>query len=231
MAVEAVLEAAAMMPPPSKETMAVTSSSGEDEEEAYAALQQHTEEGWTKRKRSRRPRELQPSEEEYLALCLVMLARGHRDAVPEHGCSVCGKAFASYQALGGHKASHRKPSTVAASAVPEEDRSQVAAAASSSSGSGDAAGGGKVHECNVCRKTFPTGQALGGHKRCHYDGTIGSAAAPTLKSVKAASAASAPTVTNLGFDLNVPALPGLAEEGEEVLRPVSFKKPRLMITA
>uniref|UniRef100_A0ACD5Y0U5 Uncharacterized protein n=1 Tax=Avena sativa TaxID=4498 RepID=A0ACD5Y0U5_AVESA len=224
MAVEAVLEAAAMMPPPSKETMAVTSSSSEEE----ASALQHME-GWSKRKRSRRPRALQPSEEEYLALCLVMLARGHRDAAPEHGCSVCGKAFASYQALGGHKASHRKPPTVAAIAVTEEDKPQVA---SSSSGSGEASAGGKVHECNVCRKTFPTGQALGGHKRCHYDGTIGSAAAPTLKAVKAITAASAPTATNRGFDLNVPALPGLAEEaGEEVLSPVSFKKPRLMITA
>jgi hypothetical protein len=228
MAVEAVLEAAAMMPPPPPRTETdVTSSSSEEE----ASALQHAE-GWSKRKRSRRPRALQPSEEEYLALCLVMLARGHRDAAPEHECSVCGKAFASYQALGGHKASHRtKPA--AASAVPEENKPQVAAAASSSSGSGDASGGasgGKVHECNVCRKTFPTGQALGGHKRCHYDGTIGSAAAPTLKAAKVA-AASAPTATNRGFDLNVPALPGLAEEGEEVLSPVSFKKPRLMITA
>ncbi|CAM0949302.1 unnamed protein product [Alopecurus aequalis] len=229
MAVEAVLESATMIPPPSKE-MAVSSSSSEEE---AAALQQHME-GWTKRKRSRRPRALEPSEEEYLALCLVMLARGHRDATPQHGCSVCGKAFASYQALGGHKASHRKPPVVpaaaAASVVLDEDKPQ--AAPSSSSGSGDAAGGGKVHECNVCRKTFPTGQALGGHKRCHYDGTIGSAAAPTLKAVKAA-AASAPTATNRGFDLNLPALPGIAiaEQGEEVLSPVSFKKPRLMITA
>ncbi|XP_047046216.1 zinc finger protein 1-like [Lolium rigidum] len=228
MAVEAVLEEAAMIQSPQSKKMEASSSS----DEAFEALQQHTE-GWSKKKRSRRPRALEPSEEEYLAFCLVMLARGHRDAAPEHGCSVCGKAFASYQALGGHKASHRKPPTApaaaAASAVPEEDKPR--AAASSSSGSGDAAGGGKVHECNVCQKTFPTGQALGGHKRCHYDGTIGSAAAPTVKAAKAAAAASAPTATNRGFDLNVPALPGLAEEGDEVLSPVSFKKPRLMITA
>ena len=226
MAVEAVLEAATMIPPPSKGT-AVTSWSSEEE-----ASQQHTE-GSTKRKRSRRPRALEPSEEEYLALCLVMLARGHRDAAPQHVCSVCGKAFASYQALGGHKASHRKTPVVpvpTAGAVPEEEKPQ-AAASSSSAGSGD---GGKVHECNVCRKTFPTGQALGGHKRCHYDGTIGSAAAPTMKAVKAAVA---PTATNRGFDLNVPALPGIAEwcataeDGDEVLSPASFKKPRLMITA
>jgi hypothetical protein len=69
-------------------------------------------EGWGKRKRSRRQQQRAPSEEEHLALSLLMLARGHRDQqasspAQEHACSVCGKAFASYQALGGHKASHR----------------------------------------------------------------------------------------------------------------------------
>ncbi|CAD6213625.1 unnamed protein product [Miscanthus lutarioriparius] len=79
------------------------------------------------------------------------------------------------------------------------------------------------------RKTFPTGQALGGHKRCHYEGSAGAATTALLSS--------------RGFDLNVPALPDLmvdadwcmlppaaeAEEGEEVLSPLAFKKPRLMI--
>ncbi|WMV15479.1 hypothetical protein MTR67_008864 [Solanum verrucosum] len=31
-------------------------------------------------------------------------------------------------------------------------------------------GSGRTHECLICHKCFPTGQALGGHKRCHYDG-------------------------------------------------------------
>ena len=60
-------------------------------------------------------------------------------------CSVCGKAFASHQALGGHKASHRKP---APRALP-----QVQAASSSSSAAGEAAassGGG--HRCSVCHR-------------------------------------------------------------------------------
>ncbi|KAE8815154.1 Q-type C2H2 zinc finger protein [Hordeum vulgare] len=231
MAVEAVLEAAATVPsPPPRKEMAASSSSSSGEE-ASALLQQA--EGWSRRKRSRRQRALHPSEEEYLALCLVMLAHGHRDGAPAaaHGCSVCGKVFASYQALGGHKASHRKP------AGAEDRKPQAAVAAASSSGSGDAeagAGGGKVHECNVCGKTFPTGQALGGHKRCHYDGTIGSAAAgPTHKLAAKASA----TPASRGFDLNLPALPDIpercavTEDGEEVLSPVSFKKPRLMLTA
>lgn len=91
-------------------------------------------EPWTKRKRSRRPHN-PPTEEEYLALCLIMLARGttsndvnksastasERQKSPSPAplpplpattleqklifkCSVCNKAFSSYQALGGHKA-------------------------------------------------------------------------------------------------------------------------------
>ncbi|KAF7063749.1 hypothetical protein CFC21_070244 [Triticum aestivum] len=239
MAVEAVLEAATMIPsPPSKEMEASSSTS----EEASALLGQA--EGWSKRKRSRRQRALDPSEEEYLALCLLMLAHGHRDSAPaaapeqQHGCSVCGKVFASYQALGGHKASHRKPT--AAPAGAEDQKPLAAVAAASSSGSGEAAvsaGGGKVHECNVCRKTFPTGQALGGHKRCHYDGTIGSAAAGPTQKLAAKAAAASATAASQGFDLNLPALPDIpercavTEDGEEVLSPASFKKPRLMLAA
>ncbi|GFS44170.1 hypothetical protein Acr_00g0088930 [Actinidia rufa] len=87
-------------------------------------------EPWAKGKRSKRPRiETPPTEEEYLALCLIMLARGgeaynsapaavhrrHSASTPPQSevklvykCSVCDKEFGSYQALGGHKASHRK---------------------------------------------------------------------------------------------------------------------------
>ncbi|XP_028547963.1 zinc finger protein ZAT6-like, partial [Dendrobium catenatum] len=76
---------------------------------------QPTLEGWPKRKRSKRP-----TKEHYIALCLVKLAHSSSDhrlpLLPfspsadglSYKCSVCGKAFASYQALGGHKASHSK---------------------------------------------------------------------------------------------------------------------------
>ncbi|KAG2621752.1 zinc finger protein 1-like [Panicum virgatum] len=263
MAVDAVLDAAVtpeVVPVAAAAT--TTSGSGEEEEEveyeeakAVKEEQQQRAEGWGKRKRSRRRREQQlprePTEEEYLALCLVMLARGRRDvaapAPPPHACSVCGKAFPSYQALGGHKASHRtKPpppvvvtaSTPASGAGAEQQPRQHAVPAPSSSSAGSAgAGEGKpAHECNVCGKAFPTGQALGGHKRCHYDGTIGSAAAPARAGSRA-SATAVPAASG-GFDLNLPALPDIPErcggavpEEEEVLSPLAFKKPRFMIPA
>lgn len=30
----------------------------------------------------------------------------------------------------------------------------------------------KLHKCSVCSVEFPSGQALGGHKRLHYKGVI-----------------------------------------------------------
>ncbi|URE01628.1 Zinc finger protein [Musa troglodytarum] len=197
--------------------------------------------GWAKRKRSRRFFDHPPTEEEYLALCLVMLAREggsgtHRrpvlasDSAPpaklEHRCSVCGKAFGSYQALGGHKSSHRKPS----SGVEE-------ASASGSSTASAAVVGGRVHRCSVCLKAFPSGQALGGHKRCHYDGSLGSVAAAAMTSSEGASS------SHRALDLNVPASPdpefdnvkrwaaAMKEEEEEVQSPLAFKKPRLLLPA
>ncbi|KAJ4900269.1 C2H2 and C2HC zinc fingers superfamily protein [Raphanus sativus] len=159
-------------------------------------------ESWTKRKRTKRHRIVDqshpPSEEEYLALCLLMLARGsssdddHHSPPPpppsdhhhrDYKCSVCGKSFPSYQALGGHKTSHRKPVS-----NNNED--------TNNSGNGNVTNNGKIsnclmgqsgktHKCSICFKSFPSGQALGGHKRCHYDGGNGS--------------------NNHGFDLNLPA--------------------------
>ncbi|KQJ86119.1 zinc finger protein 1 [Brachypodium distachyon] len=205
MAVEPVLEAAApVLPSPSPATSA------------------------SKRKRSRQI--MAPSEEEQLALWLLMLARGHRDQERLHGCALCGKAFPSYQALGGHKASHRKPPSLPAPASGADEQQQPQATAASS---GYVSGGGKLkaHECNVCGNAFATGQALGGHKRRHYDGTIGSA--------KGASMATAVNRTRPGFDLNLPALPEavvVADHRQDKLLSRGStssleKKPRLILTA
>ncbi|XP_071731398.1 zinc finger protein ZAT10-like [Rutidosis leptorrhynchoides] len=148
---------------------------------------------FTKGKRSKRPRIDHPhTEEEYLALCLMLLARDHTHSSPlnkvvdvtSYKCSVCDKAFGSYQALGGHKASHRKNNSVTA----DVEQLQHASAATSVSS------GGRSHECSVCHRCFATGQALGGHKRCHYEGTIGGVHV------------SKSNHSQRGFDLNLPAL-------------------------
>lgn len=221
-----------------------------------AAAFQHPK-PWSKGKRSKRSRsndryDNHPTEEEYLALCLIMLARGGPTstsaAAPPHKtlqlqtpsrlppppaaadasrlvykCTVCSKAFGSYQALGGHKASHRK-----LAAVGGDENSTTSASASAVTTTTSASGGGRIHECSVCHKCFPSGQALGGHKRCHYEGGAAAAASSAVSSSEGVGS----TVSHRDFDLNLPAFPeswprfGGGFE-EEVESPHPAKKARL----
>ncbi|GJN13229.1 hypothetical protein PR202_ga31576 [Eleusine coracana subsp. coracana] len=183
--------------------------------------------------------------EDYLAICLAALAgtRGtglkaagllvrHHEPVEElrFRCTVCGKAFASYQALGGHKSSHRKPPT------GEQYAAAVAAAAAQGASSDDSSSSevtGGPHRCTICRKSFATGQALGGHKRCHYwDGT--SVSLSVSAASRSASGTGSSAVTLRNFDLNlipVPENAGMkrwAEEEEEVQSPLPIKKRRTL---
>ncbi|KAK6153461.1 hypothetical protein DH2020_013100 [Rehmannia glutinosa] len=84
-------------------------------------------------------------------------------------CSVCKKAFSSYQALGGHRASHKKFKGCCApsenSLETENSHNQNANYSSENVFAGWKKN--KVHECPICFKVFPSGQALGGHKRSH----------------------------------------------------------------
>ncbi|CAN4122563.1 unnamed protein product [Withania somnifera] len=213
-------------------------------------------ENWTKGKRSKRSRSMdrQPTEEEYLALCLIMLARsggGDEGSLPPpapvlkihapsekillYKCSVCGKGFGSYQALGGHKASHRK-------LIPGggDDQSTTStttnATGTTTSGNGNGNGSGRSHECSICHKSFPTGQALGGHKRCHYDGGIGNGSGNSSVSASVGVTSSegmSSTVSHRNFDLNIPALPeswpGSVSGEDEVESPHPAKKSRLSL--
>lgn len=183
----------------------------------YEDIDSNYVETWRKGKRSKRPRSespAPPTEEEYLALCLIMLARGGStnvdgkkaassggDAAPppaaappalklSYKCSVCNKAFSSYQALGGHKASHRKPSTEAATATTNADNPSTACTTTSAT-----SGSGRAHECSICHKTFPTGQALGGHKRRHYEGNNNNNNSTTNKSTTGSVTASVSGMT------------------------------------
>ncbi|XP_052192123.1 zinc finger protein ZAT10-like [Diospyros lotus] len=216
----------------------------------------HGLEPWKKRKRSKRPRsEDSPTEEEYLALCLLMLARGGAAspatasedentesrpsasaAAPAYKCSVCDKAFPSYQALGGHKASHRKLAAAAAAAEDHPSTSATTASGATLDPSG------RTHECSICHKSFPTGQALGGHKRRHYEGGNNkvNGSSPFTSSEGAGSSQS--QSHHRGFDLNIPALPELSlglgvdlsrksqlPGDQEVESPLPTKKPRLSL--
>ncbi|GER28055.1 zinc finger family protein [Striga asiatica] len=107
-------------------------------------------------------------EEEDLANCLVMLSNRQLDEKgPAFQCKACKKIFTSHQALGGHRASHKKVKGCFA-ARPEVAEDSGRAEDGLITAARPAKRGKKMHECSVCRRVFTSGQALGGHKRSHW---------------------------------------------------------------
>ncbi|KAL3521049.1 hypothetical protein ACH5RR_019198 [Cinchona calisaya] len=69
-------------------------------------------------------------------------------------CKTCNRQFPSFQALGGHRASHKKPKL---SGGDLSLQSQLQTSPPKP----------KTHECSICGLEFAVGQALGGHMRRH----------------------------------------------------------------
>jgi len=79
-------------------------------------------------------------------------------------CKTCNRQFPPFQALGGHRASHKKPRLADGGidgAAPEPPRP-------------------KVHGCSICGLEFAIGQALGGHMRRHRAADQADGASPGL---------------------------------------------------
>jgi hypothetical protein len=105
-------------------------------------------------------------------------------------CFTCNKSFDSYQALGGHKASHKKLKgsldskmegentienkpfldhelTINGFVPTPSDNHQATKSFNLGAGSSKKTVVLGSHECPLCFKVFSSGQALGGHKRSH----------------------------------------------------------------
>ncbi|CAG7867751.1 unnamed protein product [Brassica rapa] len=158
-----------------------------------------------KRERSNHHLNLYPNEDEELANCLVLLSNsGNAYNNNKHGhgksktvkkqktahvfqCKACKKVFASHQALGGHRASHKKVKGCFASQDKEEEEEEDEYKEDDDEEEEDddaeeeeeedkptaaahiiARKRSNAHECTVCHRVFSSGQALGGHKRCHW---------------------------------------------------------------
>ncbi|KAF7075757.1 hypothetical protein CFC21_080508 [Triticum aestivum] len=77
----------------------------------------------------------------------------------EFVCKTCGRAFETFQALGGHRTSHLRGrhglelGVCVARAIGERQRHDDK----------------QQHDCHICTLGFETGQALGGHMRRHRE--------------------------------------------------------------
>ncbi|KAL2514004.1 Zinc finger protein ZAT9 [Forsythia ovata] len=122
----------------------------------------------------------------------------------KYRCETCNKVFRSYQALGGHRASHKKikveppPPPPPLPVVATKTRNKANAGGGSTVAAAMVVEMEKIHECPVCYRVFSSGQALGGHKRSHF---IGAAAISSSTTIKPFSRFG----ETLNIDLNLPA--------------------------
>ncbi|KAG5072543.1 hypothetical protein JHK86_007754 [Glycine max] len=110
----------------------------------------------------KRQRDFEGFESIDLANCLMMLSHPQQNKkllqtkieAVKFECKTCNRKFSSFQALGGHRASHKRSKL--------EGDELKAHAISLSLGNKP-----KMHECSICGQEFSLGQALGGHMRRH----------------------------------------------------------------
>lgn len=184
------------------------------------------------------------TEEADTARCLLLLSRGHfantrrRDeaATTSYGggacmyaCKTCGRAFPSFQALGGHRASHRKPKNEKKPAIFSEEEDFTSPSSSKNrfsptslslqlssvstatfSATPKSSPSPRTHECSYCGAKFASGQALGGHMRKHRGGAAPIGRTPPIiqetTAVDEAEVEERKKAGNwLSLDLNLPA--------------------------
>ncbi|XP_010529859.1 PREDICTED: zinc finger protein ZAT11-like [Tarenaya hassleriana] len=105
-----------------------------------------------------------------IAKCLMMLSRTFAATEPKmvtdrsvtyentnhFECKTCNRKFQSFQALGGHRASHNKRPRSESSDQDQEQQTKK-----------HINNDKQRHECSICGQSFGSGQALGGHMRRH----------------------------------------------------------------
>ncbi|XP_059306995.1 zinc finger protein ZAT5 [Lycium ferocissimum] len=173
-------------------------------------------------------------EEEDMANCLILLAQGHNyqkssqsPLLEVYQCKTCNRSFPSFQALGGHRASHKKPKTLEDIKNSKPiDHQQVEnhlklnnedhvttlslqipnnTTNNNNSNNNNNKNKNRVHECSICGAEFSSGQALGGHMRRHRPLPNSIAIASSHSHEESHHEQIKNTRTFLSLDLNLPA--------------------------
>ncbi|EXC13935.1 Zinc finger protein ZAT9 [Morus notabilis] len=139
------------------------------------------------RQRSKRRRRSETFSAEEAAFFLVKLSKDkwdkreavghhHEEEVAKFKCETCNKVFGSYQALGGHKANHKK---MMKSEISDDDEDNYESTDEEDGNEGRNNNYAVVDdhpirtfECPFCFKVFGSGQALGGHKKVHFSNNL-----------------------------------------------------------
>ncbi|KAF9594192.1 hypothetical protein IFM89_028849 [Coptis chinensis] len=208
-------------------------------------------------------------EEEDMANCLILLARGHNTDVSKriddhvgamekfssrrfaeapttttskagfyvYQCKTCNRCFSSFQALGGHRASHKKPKAMVGekkTLMLLEDDTQFNNNISSinlqmgNRTSSHTTNKSKVHECSICGSEFSSGQALGGHMRRHRTPTTANMTnSIAMDTIMTESQDTKKPRNALSLDLNLPA----PEEDRESKFSFASKQHSLLFSA
>ncbi|KAM3360336.1 zinc finger protein ZAT5-like [Capsicum galapagoense] len=119
---------------------------------------------------------------------------GAKAGIYVYECKTCNRTFPSFQALGGHRASHKKPKTLHTEYnkksyfdFSDEDDYQLHSPSTATttlynknknnnnknmpnSSNNKYYASPRIHECSYCGAEFTSGQALGGHMRRHRGG-------------------------------------------------------------
>lgn len=196
-------------------------------------------------------------EDEDLANCLILLARGRQSEPPEskftsrkfaaadakagiyvYECKTCNRTFSSFQALGGHRASHKKPKSTVdfdqKSPNKEEGEEEEEEAKFTNTITPPPSNKPKIHECSICGAEFASGQALGGHMRRHRSTAAAAAAARSEDDSNSSHhdhhlhhhQVVEKARSMLSLDLNLPAPPE-----DDFLAFSTNQQPRLVFTA
>ncbi|KAL6987324.1 hypothetical protein U1Q18_013072 [Sarracenia purpurea var. burkii] len=194
-------------------------------------------------------------EEEAMANCLILLAQGRNRKPSEpalvnaavsgrfvYQCKTCDRCFLSFQALGGHRASHKK-SNAAIAEDEKKKKTKPTALIREEDEEGHRIGGdnctslslripngvspsranSRVHECSICGAEFSSGQALGGHMRRHRSNRLESQDGKKTRNILA-----------LDLDLNLPPPTAPAEDdhhGESTFAVASNKEQVIVFSA